>query len=189
MVCAFAIANLNYFRPHKNKLLFWLSQMSFAITLSKYVTALVLSVAEYDMAADADGGADAAAHQRVESIGVMLITLDVTFILSSMATVIASVWILRRKLRDAEGSSTAAAQYPRLRFGVTRRPNAYMFPERTEPLVSGTDSLQLCVCHTEDERPDRHGQRPQVSEVAREFALGHPGLERGLGGLRLEAER
>eukprot|EP01045_Picozoa_sp_COSAG04_P036103 COSAG04_NODE_8642_length_947_cov_1.167453_3_plen_107_part_00 len=95
----------------------------------------------------------------------------------------------RWKISGSTQPSTAAAQYPRLRFGVTRRPNAYMFPERTEPLASGTDSLQLCVCRTEDERPDRDGQRPKVSEVAREFALGHHGLERGLGGLRLEAER
>jgi hypothetical protein len=30
-----AIANLNYFRPHKNKVLFWLSQVSFGITACK----------------------------------------------------------------------------------------------------------------------------------------------------------
>ena len=65
LVCMIAIANLNYFRPHKNTLLFWLSQLSFVITTCKYITALVLSVAQHEAGeAGAGGGAGAEAQRR-----------------------------------------------------------------------------------------------------------------------------
>ena len=43
LVCVIAIANLNYFKPHKNKVLFVLSQISFITTTAKYTVALLLS--------------------------------------------------------------------------------------------------------------------------------------------------
>ena len=106
LVCMVALCNLNYFRPHKNTLLFWLSQLSFVITTCKYITALVLSVAQHEAGeAGAGGGAGAEAQRRrVETIGAFLITLDVLFVLSGVATVTAAVWSLRRKMRGGAGA-------------------------------------------------------------------------------------
>ena len=47
-----AVANLNYFHPHKNPILFWLTQLSFMTTGAKYVMALLLS------AGNAEGGGE-----------------------------------------------------------------------------------------------------------------------------------
>ena len=43
LICVAAVANLNFFQPHKNKVLFWLSQISFVTTTAKYTVALLLS--------------------------------------------------------------------------------------------------------------------------------------------------
>ena len=52
ILCVVAIANLNYFRPHKSLLLFWLSQLSFLITSTKYIFAMVLSLIDQDGSPD-----------------------------------------------------------------------------------------------------------------------------------------
>ena len=139
-----AILNLNYFRPHKNKLLFWLTQLSFLITACKYVTALVLSVAEHDKAAGADADAVEAAHQRVETIGVLLIILDVSFILSGLATVFAACCGLRRKLADTQGPNAATARMQAMaaRVAAMRRVSAsvqQIVPKSEDSLPANED--------------------------------------------------
>ena len=37
LVCIVACCNLNLFEPHKNKILFWLTQISFFTTAAKYI--------------------------------------------------------------------------------------------------------------------------------------------------------
>jgi hypothetical protein len=94
ILCMIAIANLNYFRPHKSLLLFWLSQLAFLITSTKYVFATVLS------AIDQDGSPDTTA--RVLTVGTFLIALDVCFILVAIGTICAAALLLRRKIRAQE---------------------------------------------------------------------------------------
>ena len=69
LICLVAVANLNYFQPHKNKVIFWLSQISFVTTASKYIVALLLSasIGQNDM--------------RI--IGSSLVGLDIFFMVSS----------------------------------------------------------------------------------------------------------
>ena len=74
LVCMVAVANLNYFRPHKNKVLFWLSQISFLTTGSKYVISLLISSKNYD--------------KESEVIGKILIFLDLAFMASSAVAVV-----------------------------------------------------------------------------------------------------
>ena len=79
LICVITVANLNFFEPHKNRILFWLSQISFITTTAKYTVALLLS----------------SSNQREEQkiIGVLLIVLDVGFMASSALAIIASLWV------------------------------------------------------------------------------------------------
>ena len=97
-VCVFAIANLNYFQPHKNKVLFWLTQLSFLTTCAKYVTALLLS-------------SQKANRIDKEWIGWLLICLDVVFMSLSVIAVPMAVCILKSRFDKShkEDSDTAAA--------------------------------------------------------------------------------
>merc|ERR1712146_823282 len=84
ILCLFAIANLNYFQPQKNKVLFWLTQLSFLVTAMKYVTTLMLS-----------------AHipqEEVDAVGTTLIVLDITLMVSSIVAMVTSFWLLRNKM-------------------------------------------------------------------------------------------
>ena len=88
LICVITVANLNFFEPHKNRILFWLSQISFITTTAKYTVALLLS----------------SSNQREEQkiIGVLLIVLDVSFMVSSALAIIASLWVLRVKVRSIQ---------------------------------------------------------------------------------------
>jgi hypothetical protein len=91
LVCIIAIANLNYFEPHKNKILFWLTQISFITTAAKYIVALLLSVDT--------------ASQNIEeqtTISNLLITLDILFMSSSVIAMFASVWLLRTGIKKIQ---------------------------------------------------------------------------------------
>ena len=89
LVCIIAIANLNLFEPHKNKILFWLTQISFITTSSKYVMALLLSA---DLTA--------ASKSEQSTISVLLITLDVFFLVSSVLAILIAVWVLRVRIKE-----------------------------------------------------------------------------------------
>ena len=103
LICVVACCNLNYFEPHKNKLLFWLSQISFIITTAKYIVALLLS--------SSSGASSSVEEQKI--IGTMLIALDIGFIGSSVLVILLSLWVLRLKVnnihkkgREARNNST-----------------------------------------------------------------------------------
>ena len=84
LICLIAIANLNYFQPHKNVILFWLTQISFVTTASKYVVALLLS-ASMD-------------KNELKLVGTLLIGLDIFFMCSSFLAVLMSLMMLRAKV-------------------------------------------------------------------------------------------
>ena len=88
LICVVTCCNLNFFEPHKNRILFWLSQISFITTTAKYTVALLLS----------------SSNQREEQkiIGLLLIVLDVGFMVSSALAIIASLWVLRVKVRSIQ---------------------------------------------------------------------------------------
>ena len=88
LICVVTCCNLNFFQPHKNRILFWLSQISFITTTAKYTVALLLS----------------SSNQREEQklIGVLLIVLDVGFMVSSALAIIASLWVLRVRVRSIQ---------------------------------------------------------------------------------------
>ena len=92
LVCIVACCNLNYFEPHKNKVLFWLTQISFATTASKYVVALLLSVNNSMESTDAEN------EKEQQIIGTLLIVLDAFFLVSSVFAIFGSICVLRNRL-------------------------------------------------------------------------------------------
>ena len=90
LICSIAIANLNYFRPHKNKVLFWLTQISFITTTSKYIIALLLKSLTASLPKDE-------LYEDLELIGQLLIGLDVFFMASSVFAIVISLLMLRSK--------------------------------------------------------------------------------------------
>jgi len=115
ILCMLAIANLNYFHPHKNKVLFWLTQLSFMTTGAKYVMALLLSAGS----AKNSEGSYCNSFSTFETcvnvgneqtcawggggvctsplIGNILITLDVVFMASSLLAVPIAVCLVKYK--------------------------------------------------------------------------------------------
>ena len=92
LLCMVAVANLNYFQPHKNKVLFWLSQISFLTTGSKYIVALLLT-----------------ADMQTEELGIvgrLLIGLDLGFIVASIFSVVISIWMLHKKFKAIRKKNT-----------------------------------------------------------------------------------
>ena len=88
LICIIACCNLNFFEPHKNNLLFWLTQISFITTAAKYIVALLLSV---------DSASQNIAEQT--TISNLLITLDILFMSSSVIAMFAAVWLLRTGIK------------------------------------------------------------------------------------------
>ena len=64
IICFFMSSSLNYYQPHKRRILFWLTQISFALTAQKYVMAMTLATVKDDPV-------------RLRQIGFLLIILDV----------------------------------------------------------------------------------------------------------------
>ena len=63
IICFFMSSSLNYYQPHKRRILFWLTQISFALTAQKYVMAMTLVTVKDDPV-------------RLRQIEFVLITLD-----------------------------------------------------------------------------------------------------------------
>ena len=83
------------FTPYtRSKILFWLTQISFLTTTAKYVVALLLSA---DIAEDSD---------EQSSISVLLITLDVSFLISSVLAIIISICVLRARIKQIQKDNT-----------------------------------------------------------------------------------
>ena len=98
LICVVAVANLNYFQPHKNKLLFWLSQLSFVTTTAKYIIAMLLCSSDERFCTLEE-------RQEKEKIGFLLIVLDFTFIICSIAAILLSLCFLRSGLNHIEQNS------------------------------------------------------------------------------------
>ena len=84
LICMVCIANLNFFQPHKNRVLFWLSQISFLTTASKYTVALLITTS--------------VEKQELKLIGTLLIGLDVFFMVSSILAIVISLLMVRSKV-------------------------------------------------------------------------------------------
>ena len=98
LLCTLACCNLNFFRPHKNKVLFWLTQISFLVTTFKYITAMILSSSKSDKSASS-----------VELIGYLLIFLDFIFMIASFIAIPMALFALRMKVNAGHKAETKVA--------------------------------------------------------------------------------
>jgi hypothetical protein len=88
LICVAACCSLNFFQPHKNRILFWLSQISFVTTTAKYTVALLLS--------------SSTQQQEQKIVGMLLIGLDVGFMVSGILAIITSLCVLRIRIRSIQ---------------------------------------------------------------------------------------
>jgi len=100
LVSVMSVATLNYVKPHKNYLVFWVAQGSFLITTFKYLSVILLS-SDLD---DLDTGTSINKAQDV--IGTILIVLDMIFMVVSFFTLFAVVLVLRSVLKADKTNGT-----------------------------------------------------------------------------------
>ena len=99
ILCTVAIVNLNYFRPHKSLVMFWLNQFSFVVTSIKYVFALILSSIQKEAVTPS-------ISHRVERIGMFFIVVDVLFIIATACSIYAAGLSLYRKMQALKTSQS-----------------------------------------------------------------------------------
>ena len=83
LICVVCCCTLNYFQPHRNKLVLFVSQMSFLMSTFKYVCAVFLRI--NDDLNDADRN----------TMGWILVALDLVFMLASAVTFVLVIVLLR----------------------------------------------------------------------------------------------
>ena len=118
MICIVGCINLNYFKPHRNRLVFWVTQVANVSSTLKYLIAVVIAsngnaIAgrgsdQGESTAVNSGGATAVAaatsYQDQETIGVILVVCDVTVMAFSVLASIACFYILQQTLtKNQEG--------------------------------------------------------------------------------------
>lgn len=101
IICSMACCTLNYFKPHKNKLLFWIGQQSFFVTLLIFIFAVVLI-----------GSSETTTDESRNAIGVLLIALNVWFVLTSFFGMTAQVTALVFKVNKIEAMQKKTAILP-----------------------------------------------------------------------------
>ena len=94
VVCALACCSLNYFRPHKNKVLFWAGQLSFFITLLVFLFTIILIA-----------GAGMERGSNMFIIGIILIVLNILMILISVFSIVYQTCKIVHHVRQAEKQS------------------------------------------------------------------------------------
>ena len=91
IICVICCCNLNFFEPHKNKIIFWLSQVSFITTTFKYTTGLLLT--------------STTDKQDMKYVGYLLIFLDIFFIFSSFLCILIAICMIHvsvKKIKKLE---------------------------------------------------------------------------------------
>jgi hypothetical protein len=90
MICIIAVANLNYFRPHKTNVLFWLTELTFISSSFKYITALMIESSAHD---------PDATEEDIDTVGKLLIGVEIFTFVSMLFCLGAAVYVLRGKLK------------------------------------------------------------------------------------------
>ena len=86
-LCMLNIGLLNYYQPHKSKMLFWLTEISFIMSTSKYFVAQIIS------------GNDKSAP-TLEAIGNLMVVCDLIMVLLSCLSMIFAFVIVRQEVKQ-----------------------------------------------------------------------------------------
>jgi CRP-like cAMP-binding protein len=99
LIVMIAIANLNFFKPHRAPEIFWLTQLSFAVMVTKYAVATLLMIMEFS----------GSPSESVLQLGILLICLDILMLISSVGTIYFLLQSLENKLRKLDADDTNGA--------------------------------------------------------------------------------
>ena len=89
LVSVTSVATLNYFRPHKNYLVFYVAQVSFLVTTFKYLSVILLSANPRDYT-----------EHDSEIVGWLLIGLDIIFATTSFVSFFAVILVLKQHMKQ-----------------------------------------------------------------------------------------
>ena len=97
LCCVLACASLNYVRPHKNRIVFMVAEMSFLLTTFKYLTTVYMSTeaARITALASANGVDQAELPAESLALAAVLIFIDVAMFVGSGVSLVAVVVLLR----------------------------------------------------------------------------------------------
>jgi len=84
LVSVLSVASLNYVKPHRNIIVFWVAQGSFLVTTFKYLSVILLTNVKV--------GSDE--NQISDVIGTLLVVLDATFMIVSCMSMVAVLLVL-----------------------------------------------------------------------------------------------
>jgi hypothetical protein len=100
LVSVLSVASLNYVKPHKNNLVFWVAQGSFLVTTFKYLSVILLT---------SDMNTNKTLAQTQSIVGILLVVLDVTFMIISFFSLFAVILILSSVLAAEKRQENASA--------------------------------------------------------------------------------
>jgi CRP-like cAMP-binding protein len=86
-LCMFNIGVLNYFRPHKNRVLFWLTEISFIMSTAKYFTAQIISDEQTPAS-------------TLQTIGNFMIVCDIFMLCLSFVSMIGAFLIVQKEVKQ-----------------------------------------------------------------------------------------
>jgi hypothetical protein len=112
LICVVCCCTLNYFQPHRNRLVLFVSQMSFLMSTFKYVCAVFLRINDLN-------------EDDRKVMGWILVVLDVVFLLASVVAFVLVMVLLRAIGIDAHHSNALAKEDHGLAEGmVAPRPTS-----------------------------------------------------------------
>ena len=106
MICIAMCINLNYFKPHRNRIVFWVEQAANLSSTTKYLVAVVIAASdgENERSSNIAGSASSAtadtSNQEEQMMGIILVAFDVMVMVVSVVASIACFVILRRSLKN-----------------------------------------------------------------------------------------
>ena len=93
MICIIMCISLNFFKPHRNQIVFWVEQAANLSSTTKYLVAVVITAA--------DSGAPNEDKENKENMGYILIAFDIVVMAISIFASIACFIVLHRSLKSA----------------------------------------------------------------------------------------
>ena len=84
LICVVSVALLNFVRPHRNRVVFWVCELSFLLTTFKYLSVVLLTNHGTADLNDADDN----------SVGILMIFMDVSMMLGSVVAIGAVVYLI-----------------------------------------------------------------------------------------------
>jgi len=84
LICVVSVALLNFVRPHRNRVVFWVCELSFLLTTFKYLSVVLLTNHGTADLNDADDN----------SVGILMIVMDVSMMLGSVVAIGAVVYLI-----------------------------------------------------------------------------------------------